>query len=164
MTPIRVQAFTIGSVSVYFAVTASIVDPPERDPADQAAGFVPVTISAVAAGDLAPAVAVPLNLAFDNPNEFPLALTDIRVSVVGIEAPRARPERPCTSADYVVRQLAGPAALTVDTRGETDLLRLELTPGEWPAITLVDRPVNQDGCKEASLTLSFQAVGTRVQP
>lgn len=123
-----------------------------------------VTITAEAAGAFAPGVTVPLNLAFENRNDFALTLGEVRVAVTGIDAPRAKAGRPCTQADYTVRQLAADVRLMIDADSVTDLRALGLDADELPAVTLVDRPVNQDGCKGAALTLTYQTVGPEGVP
>jgi hypothetical protein len=39
---------------------------------------------------------------------------------------------------------------------------MDLADESWPAVGMVDRPVNQDGCKGASVTLRYEASGVEV--
>lgn len=121
-----------------------------------------VTISGRVEGVIAPGTTAPLNLSFENPNDFPLALGDVAVTVDDIEAPQADERHPCSVDDYAVRQIAGDVVLMIGGEGLEDLRELGLARDHWPALRMVDRPLNQDGCKGATLTLSYEATGTEL--
>jgi hypothetical protein len=66
-------------------------------------------------------------------------------------------------ADFDVRQLSGHIAVTLRASREDDLNGMGVARGHWPAVGMLDRPVNQDGCKGAFLTLGYEASGVEVQ-
>ena len=106
---------------------------------------------------LSPGRTVPLNLRVTNPNSFPLAATDFRVSVRSVDAPRATASHPCTLADFAVVQASGSLLARVPAHATTSLRRLQLSRGQWPRVGMLDTNVNQDGCKGASLMLRYRA-------
>ncbi len=104
---------------------------------------------------------VPLDLTLDNTNANDLAIDRITVAVITVDAPRADVEHPCSVADFEVRQLSGGVLLRL--AGNSTYTLSGVVPAEnWPAVGMVNRPVNQDGCKGASLTLGYEASGMEV--
>ena len=142
------------------------------DPADPGGESISVTLESPAsitiegrsAGLIRPGVMVPLDLSFDNPQDHPVTLDELAVTVTGIEAPRADDEHPCTMADFVVRQLSGSLALVLDGGTVSALSDLDVADEDWPAVGMRARPVNQDGCKDAVITLAYEASGAEAQP
>lgn len=142
------------------------------DPADRGGGSISVTLESPAsitiegrsAGLIRPGVMVPLDLSFDNPQDHPVILDELAVTVTGIEAPRADDEHPCTMADFVVRQLSGSLALVLDGGTVSALSDLDVADRDWPAVGMRARPVNQDGCKDAVITLAYEASGAEAPP
>ncbi len=112
---------------------------------------------------LRPGVMVPLDLSLDNPNDVDLTVDKIKVSLRNIDAPRATADRPCTAADFELRQLGGGvAALRLEAKGAKKLSQLDVVPQQRPALGMINRPVNQDGCQGATLTLGYKADGVEV--
>jgi len=50
---------------------------------------------------------------------------------------------------------SGAYGFTLPARTTTRLSALGIPARQWPHIAMLDRPVNQDGCKRATLSLSF---------
>jgi hypothetical protein len=50
--------------------------------------------------------------------------------------------------------------ITLPAQTAKNLSSLDLPAEQWPQVGLLERPVNQDGCKGASLTLGYAADGT----
>lgn len=120
----------------------------------------PVVIGGDVVERLAPGQMVPLDLTLTNPRGFPVSVSDLRVAVSRVNAPHADDQHPCTRDDFAVTQrdnldivLPGDAAST--------LTALAVPRSSWPQVGMRDRPLNQDGCKNAFLTLRFEATGTR---
>ena len=111
---------------------------------------------------ISPGELVPIDLRLDNTSDLDLAIDHITVGVVGIDAPRADAEHPCSAADFEVRQLSGGVVLRIAGNSAENLSGMDLPDENWPAVSMVDRPVNQDGCKGASLTLRYEASGVEV--
>ena len=112
---------------------------------------------AISPGDL-----VPLDLTLQNPNGTAIAIDQLRVTLGRVDAPNAGPGHPCTTADFEVRPLSVGVTLTLSGGGTATLEDLGVAERDWPAVGMVNRPVNQDGCKGASLTLHYEASGTEV--
>jgi hypothetical protein len=123
-----------------------------------AAGVKPFGIAGNLTGTLAPGLALPLDLTLTNPNNKPLAVTNLTVTVASVTRAAAA-TRACGTADYAVAQYTGPYPLTVPAGGSASLSGLGVPPGAWPKIAMVNAATNQDGCKGAQLTLAFTGSG-----
>jgi hypothetical protein len=119
----------------------------------------PVLIDGDVVDRLTPGQMANIDLVLTNPHEAPLAVSDVRVVLDDVRAPHADERRSCTRADFTVVQSRD---LDVVLPGNTtqSLTRLSVPVSSWPRIGMRERQRNQDGCKNASLTLSFSATGT----
>lgn len=110
---------------------------------------------------LAPGVLRPLDLTVTNEDKKPVSVTNLTVSLQSVtRTPYAVSHGlPCSLTDYAVRQYSGPYPLAVPGLSSRSLSQLGLPAGQWPQVVLVDRPVNQDGCKGATLTLGYAGSG-----
>ncbi len=126
-------------------------------PADSSAPF---TIRGTTVDPISPGVMAPLNLEVTNLYDTPLLVTDLSVEVRNVSAPNADRDTPCVIGDYAVDQASRLLVVTVAARATRSLTDLGVARGTWPRVGMVDRPVNQDGCKGASLTLHYAATGT----
>jgi hypothetical protein len=113
---------------------------------------------------ISPGVYAPLDLSITNPNEHDLAVTDIVVTVDSVVAPRATDELPCTVEDFDVKQVSSRLEVPVEAGITATLAELGVPSTGLPQVgmLLLDSR-NQDGCKGASLTLAFTAVGRVVE-
>jgi hypothetical protein len=131
---------------------------------DTGSGSVRAPTSFTITGDIARAIApgdmLPLDLSLANPNDVDLSIDQITVRVHSVDAPRADAEHPCSAADFEVRQLRGDVVLRLEANRAQTLSEMEVPPGRRPALGMLDRPVNQDGCKAATLSLTYSASGT----
>lgn len=121
------------------------------------------TISGNLSGAIAPGAMVPLDLSLENPNDFGIEIQAIIVTVRDVEAPRADPDHPCSVADFMVRQVPGSVVLSLGGRRTRDLSGLGVARDHWPAVGMLNRPVNQDGCKGAVLSLGYDATGVEAR-
>ena len=102
----------------------------------------------------------PINLSFANPNPAGSGAAGVRVGKItvkisAVSASAATPLRPCTPADFAVTQFAGTYPFEIP-HGNSTLQSLGFAAEIWPTVRLVDRPVNQDGCKGATITISYR--------
>jgi len=111
-------------------------------------GEVPVTLS--------PGTSSSIRIGLRNANPGTVTIRRVRVTIVGVVAPRADAAHPCTVADFRVRQMQ-PGHLDLPPRRFVDLAALGIPVQGWPQVTMRNRPVNQDGCQGASLRLSYRA-------
>lgn len=119
------------------------------------------TIDGNAAELISPGVMVPLDLQLTNAHDFPLSVTDLTVTVAKVRAPHADDVHPCAVGDFAVDQAARDLEVTLATRSTSTLSNLGISRRQRPHVGMLNRPVDQDGCKGASLTLAFTASGTR---
>ena len=121
-------------------------------------GGKPFTISGNLSDSLAPGVGLPLNLTLANPNNKPLAISNLTVTIQSVaKAPTA--VGPCSVADYAVAQYSGPYPLSVPAHGSASLSSLGVGTQLRPQVRMIDTPTNQDGCKSATLTLAYSGSG-----
>jgi hypothetical protein len=118
------------------------------------------TISGNLGTPLSPGATIPLNLTITNPNNKSLALSSLFVSVASVTRTQAAVAAglPCTPADYVVTNYSGQYPITVPA-GTPTLESLKLPQNQWPRIAMLDTNSNQDGCKGATLQLSYSGAG-----
>ena len=120
------------------------------------------TINGDASGAISPGVLLPLDLSLDNTNDFDLSVDRLTVTVSEVDAPRATATRPCGNADFEVRPLAEGVELELGADSASDLSSFGLARENWPAVGMVNSPVNQNGCQGATLTLRYEASGVEV--
>lgn len=96
-----------------------------------------------------------INLMFANRSPGPVTLRHVSVTITGITAPQADAQHQCTRVDFRIRPMRA-VRLELPAHRSTDLLRLGVRSWRWPALKLRNRPVNQDGCKGARLTLRYR--------
>ncbi|MBT2567163.1 hypothetical protein J7I84_11780 [Arthrobacter sp. ISL-85] len=117
-------------------------------------------ISGNVPGTLAPGTSAGLNLQISNPINKPLSLTNLSVAVAGVtrSAAAVASNLPCTPADFTVTQYSGPYPLAVPATGGS-LQGLNVAQSAWPRVGMLDTSTNQDGCKGATLQLSYSGSG-----
>ena len=113
-----------------------------------------VEISGTARRQLRPGGSSSLNLAFTNHSSNPVILRQVRVTITAISAPQANGQHPCTPADFRVRPMRA-TALVLPGGASVDLTRLAVPSWRWPHLEMRNRLTNQDGCKDARLTLTY---------
>jgi hypothetical protein len=92
-----------------------------------------------------------------NAYDVPLSVTGLRVHLQHIRAPRANTAHPCVDRDFMLGQLRRSREITLAAGATSTLRSLGIPRYGWPRVVLLNRPVNQDGCKDASLTLAYTA-------
>ncbi len=121
------------------------------------------TIRGTLAGSLVPGRTGTVNATITNPQRFLIEVSHLSMRIAGIRAPRGSATHPCTARDFVLGQYSGGVMLLPASRSRT-LGSLLVPRAAWPRISMVDRRVNQDGCKGATLTLGFTAAAVAGRP
>ncbi len=114
---------------------------------------------------LSPGVTAPLNLEITNRYGSRLWVRHLRVTVRAVDAPRADRAHPCTVRDFAVDQVrtrgaTGNRVIRLPAHTTRTLRGLHLSRATWPQVGMLNRKVNQDGCKGAALTLAYTGSGT----
>ena len=119
------------------------------------------TVSGDLNGALAPGVTLPLPLSVANPNKKPVSVTNLSVGVQGVTRTAWATSHglACGPNDYAVTQYSGPYPLSVPGTSTQSLGQLGVPSSQWPRVTLLNRPTNQDGCKGATVTLTYSGSG-----
>jgi hypothetical protein len=118
------------------------------------------TLSGSLSDTLSPGTSRALDLQILNPNTKPLSLTNISVSLAAVNRTAEAISRnlPCTLADYTVTQYSGPYPLSAP-EGTSSLSGLGIVQTRLPQVAMLDTRTNQDGCKGATLQLSYSGSG-----
>jgi hypothetical protein len=104
---------------------------------------------------LEPGMAVPLDLVLTNPGAAAITISHLDVSVGSVSAPWARATFPCGLHDFSVTQFSGSYGFTLGPSSTRSLSQLGVSTQQLPRVAMLDRPVNQNGCKGASLRFVF---------
>ncbi len=131
---------------------------PGSGPGDQ--GLQPFAIAGNVEGPLQLGEPRPIDLQITNPNASPLVVNGLTASVQAISAPGATASLPCTLSDFSVQPFSGPLPLTVPASSTRSLADLGVPTSQWPQLSIIDLPTNQDGCRGASLTLAYGGMAT----
>ncbi|MFI2566625.1 hypothetical protein [Paenarthrobacter sp. NPDC018779] len=117
-------------------------------------------VSASLSGALAPGVSLPLDLQISNPERKSIAVTNLAVAIGQVVRTPAAVAAglPCSAADYSITQYTGAYPLAVQP-GPSSLSGLGVAETGWPRITMLDTPLLQDGCKGATLQLTYSGTG-----
>jgi hypothetical protein len=113
-------------------------------------------------GTLAPGVSLPVDLRLFNPYPFALRIVGLSVRVRRVSAPNASGDYPCTTRDFVSSAFSGRYGFRLLSHRNVSLARLGFPARRWPHVGMIDRSVNQDGCKQAIVTLGYSGTGTTV--
>jgi hypothetical protein len=140
---------------------AAAVPPTDQPPVRAPEAFV---IAGTLTTPLTPGSGQPLELTLTNRESSDLAISSLLVTVADIDAPRSDPSHPCDAGDFSVEQFSGAAGFTLPALGTVSLGALGFSASEWPQVSMLNLPVNQDGCKAASLSLTFAGTATEVTP
>ena len=105
---------------------------------------------------LAPGVTRPVRLVLTNALDSAVDVIALTVTVLSV-APVDGGS--CTTADFTTTPAALATPLRIPAQTSATLQTLGLAAGAWPSVTMVNRPVSQDGCKGASVALRFDVQG-----
>jgi hypothetical protein len=122
------------------------------------------TIAGVLPERLIPGSGGALDLTLTNLESSDLLITSLDVEVAAVNGPRADATHTCEPDDFAVEQFSGAPGFTLPASATLDLDQLGFEPSEWPRISMLNLPSNQDGCKGASLSLSFSGTATEAAP
>ncbi|MFK4297491.1 hypothetical protein ABH924_002641 [Arthrobacter sp. GAS37] len=120
----------------------------------------PFSISGGPTGLLGPGYTVPIDLQLANPNNVSLSVTNLIVFITGITrtAEAVANNRPCNPSDYAVTQFSGSYPF-IAPPGRSSLSGRGVPAAQWPQIKMLNTSLNQDGCKGATLQLSYSGSG-----
>ncbi len=138
-----------GDRTIAASGTATLVVDADRSPEA-------FTLSGAATGELAPGIAPSaIELAVTNPNDRPLHLTNLGVTVTGTS------RADCTAAHFAVRQYAGSYPLTVAPHArEVRLTSLGVPAAALPTVAMLDSSRNQASCAGVTVYLAYTGSAT----
>ena len=117
-------------------------------------------VSGTVSGLLAPGVTRSVDLLIANPDNKTIAVTNLSVAISQVVPTPAAvaANLPCSAADYNITQYSGTYPLTVEP-GARSLSSLGVPEPKRPQISMLDTSRNQDGCKGATILLTFTGTG-----
>lgn len=124
------------------------------------AATAPLQIDGDLTRPVSPGVSVPLDLRLSNTQQIPLVVTQLTVAVEAVSAPGADAGHPCTVDDFVITQPPAGLSLTLRPHERRTLSALGIPATSWPTVGMRNGSTDQAGCKGASITLAYAAVGT----
>jgi hypothetical protein len=129
------------------AVVAMVV---VRPPALKESRTEPFRVDAVTVSGLAPDASAAFEVSVTNPNSVALVISALTAVIGEVRAAGA-----CGAADFTLRQYSGGYGFVVGAHRTATLGQLGIAAPLWPQITMVNRNVNQDGCRNAVVTIRF---------
>lgn len=100
-----------------------------------------------------------LNLTITNPNPGSISINSLTVTVSGVSGGTNSPVA-CTGSDFNVVPI-NPSALPFTAPPGTSTLSSDgVTTANQPSLEMLDQPWNQDGCKNATVSLSYSGSAT----
>lgn len=94
-----------------------------------------------------------VDLALTNPFNTAMSVTNLMMTVLGTN------KVGCDPSNYQVTPYAGPASLAVPAHSTRTLSGLGVPRAQWPQVTMLNLPVNQDACKNATVNLRYAGHG-----
>ena len=130
---------TSGSLSAFVQGTLVIAKPQGK----------PFTISGDVVDRLAPGVSQPIDLQLFNTNKGVISVTNLTVSLTSTN------KTSCDIRNFEVKQYTGLYPIAVPPNDSISLSAALIDSEYRPAITMLNKPYNQDDCKGVSLSLSY---------
>jgi hypothetical protein len=109
---------------------------------------------------MSPGLMVEIDLHLTNAHSQGMLVSHLAVAVESVTAPGADRTHPCSVADFTVVQPAGDLRANVPAGTTSSFSDLGVAEDRWPRVGMLDRSVNQDGCKGALVTLAYSGSGT----
>jgi hypothetical protein len=109
---------------------------------------------------LAPGVPVPINLRLTNESPVKVLVTRLTVNATSVSAPQSTAALPCTLRDFSMQQFSGTYPLELPASSTTTLSSLGVPTAKRPQVTLVNRRLNQNGCQQARVSLTYAGQGS----
>lgn len=102
----------------------------------------------------------PIDLTLSNPHRYVLQVRTASVTIERIQAPHSTPSLPCTPSDFAVNGYQGTGFRAPS--GSSTLQRDRVPVSQWPAIRMVNRPHDQDGCMGATVVLAYHGLASKL--
>lgn len=109
---------------------------------------------------LTPGGFIPLNITFQNLGTSAVTITHIAVTLNGVSAPNATATQPCAVADFYLNQMSNSVTLPLGSLMAGNLDSSGISSSSWPSLGMLDTSLDQDGCKNATVLLSYSARGS----
>jgi hypothetical protein len=150
-----------GATTVRLTVSAPAGVAPEAAEAAPPENTVPdaFTISGELPGVLTPGTTTPLDLTLTNREAADISITGLSVELGAVQASRSDAAHPCDAGDFAIEQFSG-GTFSLAASSTASLGELGFSAAQLPTVSMLDLPLNQDGCKQASLTFAYTGTAT----
>lgn len=122
-------------------------------------GAEPFSIGGDLEAPLEPGLTAALDLKISNPVDETLGIQDLVVTVTSVDAPNSTTELPCSVKDFTTQAASG--KIILEGGSTNTLTELGLADSEWPQVSMLNTNLNQDGCKGATLSLTYSGSGVK---
>jgi len=122
------------------------------------------TVAGALGSPLTPGTGQPLDLTLTNLESTDLSISSLGVEVASVSAPQSDLSHTCGTGDFSVEQFSGAMGFTLPAMSTVSLRALGFAASELPEVSMLNLPVNQDGCRAASFSLVFAGTATEVTP
>lgn len=144
--------FKLSILTVLVALALSASNPGVLNPKPVNLSF---TITGVVPALLAPDATVPMDLSLTNPNHVSLSITRLTARLDAVSGGVGE----CSMDNFRIDQYSDNRAIAVAASSTRSLRDLDVPVARWPQLTMINRPVNQDGCKSATIAIRYTAEG-----
>jgi hypothetical protein len=110
---------------------------------------------------LAPGVTQPVELTLTNPNDVPITVTSVTITIGDGTTKNGQPNPGCSGTTNLVLVHSLVGSVTVPANTTASLTDLSVATSRWPALQMPDLPVNQDACKDTSFSLTYAGAATQ---
>jgi hypothetical protein len=86
-------------------------------------------------------------------------VTGLTVKATTLFAPNSSAALPCTLQDFSMQQFSGSYPFQLPASSVRTLSSLGVATAQRPQVTLLNLPIDQDGCQGASVTLGYTGQG-----
>lgn len=119
-----------------------------------------ILLSVNAGISLGPGRSSALDMSFTNEDSKAVSVNHLTVTISGISAPASSSTRTCTADDFFVTQAPAGFSVSLSPQASVTLASLGTPQSRWPVVGMLNSTSNQDGCKGATIILSYAAWGS----
>jgi hypothetical protein len=117
-------------------------------------------ISGSVAG-LEPGVTQPVDVTLTNPNDVPISVTSVTITIGETTTKNGQPNPGCSGTQNLVLVHGLVGAVTMPAKTTASLTSLSVATKRWPALQMPDLRINQDACKDTSFALTYSGSATQ---
>lgn len=118
-----------------------------------------IRLTATASVALQPGLPVPLDVSFTNLGSRAVRVTHVAISIASVTTPNVTRNYGCPASGFVLTQIDPSFVVELPNLSTQTLSSTNTSTALWPTLELVALNTNQDGCKGATVDLTYTAQG-----